>query len=214
MDCCSPPGGGGPIKRTTFSDMWQKAAGPLGIATGEGYHLLRHHYASVLIANGESVKTVQDRLGHTSATMTLDIYGHLFPEDEDRTRVAVDSTLGKAVAHADAHAGGSAQLNMQATSRFDGEPACRRDSVDPSRGRVAIHLSGLPGGGARKEHRAGNPSPCSTLLRVGFTEPAGSPRPLVRSYRTVSPLPVRRTRRCHRRSVFCGTFLQVTPTGR
>ena len=33
--------------------------------------------------------------------------------------------------------------------------------------------------------------PCSTLLRVGFTEPTGSPRPLVRSYRTVSPLPVR-----------------------
>jgi len=30
-----------------------------------------------------------------------------------------------------------------------------------------------------------------TLLRVGFTEPTGSPRPLVRSYRTVSPLPVR-----------------------
>ena len=38
-------------------DAWRKAAGPLGVATGEGYHLLRHHYASVLIANGESVKT-------------------------------------------------------------------------------------------------------------------------------------------------------------
>src|ERR1700737_4673251 len=41
------------------------------------------------------------------------------------------------------------------------------------------------------ERRTGNPSPDSTLLRVGFTEPTGSPRPLVRSYRTVSPLPVR-----------------------
>ena len=29
----------------------------------------------------------------------------------------------------------------------------------------------------------------AVLLRVGFTEPASSPRPLVRSYRTVSPLP-------------------------
>ncbi len=35
-------------------------------------------------------------------------------------------------------------------------------------------------------------APCSTLLRVGFAEPPGSPRALVRSYRTVSPLPVRR----------------------
>ena len=32
--------------------------------------------------------------------------------------------------------------------------------------------------------------PRLTLLRMGFTKPPGSPRPLVRSYRTVSPLPV------------------------
>jgi hypothetical protein len=56
---------------------------------------------------------------------------------------------------------------------------------------VAIHLSGPPGGGIPKEYRTGHPSPCSTLLRVGFAEPAESPRPLVRPYRTVSPLPVR-----------------------
>src|SRR3954469_10503484 len=43
----------------------------------------------------------------------------------------------------------------------------------------------------------GPPCPCSALLRVGFTEPPGSPRALVRSCRTVSPLPVpsRRTGR-------------------
>ena len=38
----------------------------------------------------------------------------------------------------------------------------------------------------------GPPSPCLALLPVGFAEPPGSPRTLVRSYRTVSPLPVRR----------------------
>src|SRR5436190_14486993 len=32
--------------------------------------------------------------------------------------------------------------------------------------------------------------PCLALLRVGVAEPPGSPRTLVRSYRTVSPLPV------------------------
>jgi hypothetical protein len=40
----------------------------------------------------------------------------------------------------------------------------------------------------------GQSSPCLALLRVGFAEPPGSPRALVRSYRTVSPLPVRRHR--------------------
>ena len=50
---------------------------------------------------------------------------------------------------------------------------------------VAIHLCGPPG------TSDGPPCPCSALLRMGFTEPPGSPRALVRSYRTVSPLPVR-----------------------
>ena len=54
---------------------------------------------------------------------------------------------------------------------------------------------------------------CSALLRVGFVEPPGSPPALVRSYRTVSPLPVRARRARHRRSVLCGTFLRVAPTG-
>src|SRR3954471_4642626 len=36
---------------------------------------------------------------------------------------------------------------------------------------------------------AGPAIPCSALLRVGFAEPPRSPGTLVRSYRTVSPLP-------------------------
>jgi integrase len=85
---------GGPMGRTTFSEVWMAAAGPLGIPLGDGYHQLRHFYASVLIRAGESVKVVQERLGHTSAQMTLDVYSHLWPEDEDRTRAAVDAVLG------------------------------------------------------------------------------------------------------------------------
>jgi integrase len=88
---------GQPIRRTTFSEMWQAAAGPLGIPAGDGYHQLRHFYASLLIHHGESVKVVQDRLGHSSATMTLDTYGHLWPDSEDSTRAAVDAVLGARV---------------------------------------------------------------------------------------------------------------------
>ena len=60
-------------------------------------------------------------------------------------------------------------------------------STGPLRGSrwVAIHLCGPP----EDVGRAGVLD--STLLRVGVTEPPGSPRTLVRSYRTVSPLPVR-----------------------
>ena len=57
-----------------------------------GLHLLRHYYASLLIRYGESVKTVQARLGHATAAETLDTYSHLWPDSDDRTRQAVDSS--------------------------------------------------------------------------------------------------------------------------
>jgi integrase len=41
-----------------------------------------------------AVKAVQARLGHASASETLDTYSHLWPDPEDRTRQAVDSVLG------------------------------------------------------------------------------------------------------------------------
>ena len=54
------------------------------------------YYASLLIRHGESVKTVQARLGHASAVETLDTYSHLWPDSDDRTREAVDAVLGAA----------------------------------------------------------------------------------------------------------------------
>lgn len=57
------------------------------------FHDLRHYYASVLIRAGESVKVVQARLGHKTATETLDTYAALCPDDEDRSRVAVDNAV-------------------------------------------------------------------------------------------------------------------------
>src|ERR1700678_1847020 len=76
----------------------------------------------------------------------------------------------------------------------DGESACRRDSVQPLRAWVTIHLSGLPGDAPPSRSGRATRLPRLALLRVGFTEPIGSPRSLVRSYRTVSPLPVRARR--------------------
>jgi integrase len=98
---------GGPVRRTTFSEAWRTAAGPLGIPTGDGFHQLRHFYASLLIRAGESVKTVQDRLGHSSAQMTLDVYSHLWPEDEERTRAAVDSAFARERSFVISHGPGS-----------------------------------------------------------------------------------------------------------
>ena len=63
-----------------------------GAPDGTGFHALRHYYAS-LLNTGESVKIVQARLGHATAGETLDTYGHLWPDTDDRTRGAVDRAL-------------------------------------------------------------------------------------------------------------------------
>ncbi len=84
------------ITRQTFGHTWRPAANAAGLteATGKGMHALRHYYASLLIRYGESVKTVQDRLGHATAAETLDTYSHIWPDSDDRTRDAIDSVLG------------------------------------------------------------------------------------------------------------------------
>ncbi|GGU43101.1 hypothetical protein GCM10010211_03040 [Streptomyces albospinus] len=57
-------------------------------------HDLRHFFAPALIAGGASVKQVQLVLGHASAVITLRIYAHLWPGEEDRTRSVMDAVLG------------------------------------------------------------------------------------------------------------------------
>lgn len=52
---------------------------------------LAPHYASVLLMAGESVVAVAERLGHEDAKLVLEVYGHLLPGSEDRTRLAVDA---------------------------------------------------------------------------------------------------------------------------
>jgi integrase len=64
-----------------------------GLPAGFRYHDLRHYLASLLIAKGADVKTVQARLRHASAKTTLDTYGHLWPDWDESTRAAVDAVL-------------------------------------------------------------------------------------------------------------------------
>lgn len=95
-----PPGSDGSIfTSSTGLVYWQEvyasrvfaaAVKRAGLPTGTTTHDLRHHYASVLLAAGESVVAVAERLGHENATLVLKTYGHLMPDSEDRTRRAVD----------------------------------------------------------------------------------------------------------------------------
>lgn len=54
---------------------------PAPLPEGLRLYDLRHTCASLLIAQGASVKAVQKQLGHATASITLDTYGHLFPSE-------------------------------------------------------------------------------------------------------------------------------------
>ncbi len=83
------------LRRSAFGTLWRRVNDEAGVK-GRTFHSLRHYYASLLIRHGESVKTVQARLGHASAAETLDTYSHLWPDSDDKTREAVDAYLGTA----------------------------------------------------------------------------------------------------------------------
>jgi integrase len=85
---------GQPIWRSQFGHLWRAAVETTGAPKGICFHDLRHYYASLLIRHGESVKVVQAQLEDATAAETLDTYSHLWPDSDDRTRVAVDSVLG------------------------------------------------------------------------------------------------------------------------
>lgn len=74
---------------------WRELKKRLGIGDLR-QHDLRHFYASGLIASGCDVVTVQRALGHSAASITLDIYSHLWKSAEDLTRGAAAGLMSEA----------------------------------------------------------------------------------------------------------------------
>lgn len=68
-----------------------------GLPDGFRFHDLRHYLASLLIASGADIKTVQARMRHASARTTLDTYGHLWPDADESTRSAIGKVIAERV---------------------------------------------------------------------------------------------------------------------
>lgn len=85
---------GGPGQKNYVSrSVWGPALERAGIPRerSNGSHALRHHYASSLLAAGEGILVVAERLGHADPAFTLRTYTHLMPGSEQRTRDVVDA---------------------------------------------------------------------------------------------------------------------------
>ncbi|MET9026238.1 tyrosine-type recombinase/integrase [Nocardia sp. NPDC004168] len=73
---------GGLLEYNEFRRVFNEAANSVGLR-GLVPHGLRHTAASLAISAGANIKVVQRMLGHKTAMLTLDLYGHLFPDDLD-----------------------------------------------------------------------------------------------------------------------------------
>jgi integrase len=92
-DLLFPDERGGFLRNTNWRRRaFDRAAGVAGLTPPPlRVHDLRHTAASLSIHAGASVKAVQSQLGHASATMTLDRYGHLWPDELDALSDALDA---------------------------------------------------------------------------------------------------------------------------
>ncbi|HLM98059.1 MAG TPA: tyrosine-type recombinase/integrase [Bryobacteraceae bacterium] len=63
------------------------------------FHDLRHSHASQLLRAGVSPKVVQERLGHGTVGITLDIYSHILPGIQEEAVRKLDLALRAAIAN-------------------------------------------------------------------------------------------------------------------
>lgn len=88
---------GGPLRRTNFRRRDWLPAVRRSVGEPLRFHDLRHTHVALLIEQDEHPKVIADRLGHTSARVVLDRYGHLFEGLDaaaaDRLDTAYSQTL-------------------------------------------------------------------------------------------------------------------------
>jgi integrase len=90
---------GGPLRASKFGERYfRPAVRAAGLPEALRVHDLRHTAASLAIREGASVKAVQAMLGHKSATVTLDRYGHLYPDELEALADRLDRAHAAAVA--------------------------------------------------------------------------------------------------------------------
>jgi integrase len=87
---------GTPRKPNAITKEWARNVAVLKLPK-VSLHALRHTHGSQLIASGMDVLTISRRLGHASPTITLNVYGHLFGNTDDRAAQVIETAFGKAL---------------------------------------------------------------------------------------------------------------------
>ena len=82
-------------KPDTFSSDFAKLARRLNVKVR--FHDLRHSHASQLLKQGAPIKVVSERLGHSTPTITMNIYAHVLPGMQEEATEKFDQSLRESV---------------------------------------------------------------------------------------------------------------------
>ena len=95
LDLIFPNGVGHPINQANMLNRHFFPALKAAEIPRIRFHDLRHTYASLLIEQGENIKYIQNQLGHSSPTVTLDVYAHIMnPVNQESARRLENSIFG------------------------------------------------------------------------------------------------------------------------
>jgi integrase len=86
---------GSPWPPSQFSSEFARLVKRKGFAVR--FHDLRHTHASQLLRQGVPVKVVSERLGHSTTSVTMDVYAHSLPGMQAEAVAKIDAAFGKAV---------------------------------------------------------------------------------------------------------------------
>jgi integrase len=70
--------------RAIAAERWESEDGAKPLPAKVRFHDLRHTVASLLLSDGGSLRAVSQRLGHSNPALTLRVYAHCMPTDDER----------------------------------------------------------------------------------------------------------------------------------
>lgn len=94
-----PNEAGGPINHNNLIFRYFEPALTKAKLGKVRFHDLRHTYASLLIEQGENIKYIQSQLGHSSPTVTLNVYAHLMKPVNQEAALRLENTIFEAAGH-------------------------------------------------------------------------------------------------------------------
>ena len=120
---------GSPMRNSNFSsNVWRPAVRAAGLPEDLRVHDLRHTAVAILISQGVHPEAIKRFLGHSSIMVTMDIYGHLFPSEQEALADALDDAFAQS------------QTDKRRT-KTDRDPAMDKD--DLLNGQATLDLSGV-----------------------------------------------------------------------